>query len=544
MSGYIDAQQPIESSPELPVIPSVAVENTWRTYAELMAQNQDEARSEAAEYIKTTYDFAGSKRLISSAYEAAHLVMLMEKSTGDNPVEAEAAKHALEQYESKNPLDRDYVRAVAADMVQINAVVDQHWDQRQELATDQPDGNDPTVRQYQSPWQRRYEKIPLRDVLELVSDTGDRFVKNPVGVNIESLLLAAATAYSTLRHSDNVSEDQLLETMYSIESFYQPVLEIIGYDAFSMALKREATLIRMSRNGGHYRSVNSEQLEVAREMIDQLPPPAKMPAVVADIMSKLLLREAESQSVLHDESNHGIQFGAGQIIEADIDDLEDTLSSSNEEPIRYVWRVKTDTSMARKVIIETGERAVDLLGVTVITPSAESLLDAFRVVSGMTLGALVPGIVPINSPGRDTPLHVKGSDTMIENIAIYSGDIGAYFDKKTSSNGHEVAKITLLFSHREAKAPIPVEIQFQTDRAREVARTGTAAHAFKDAGYVVSKEDLGIITSLHQRRMMTDQPGLTTLSEERAKAYFSHKPSKKTSQTMGAVVGRNFTVEQ
>ncbi|MDB5166920.1 MAG: hypothetical protein JWN26_65 [Candidatus Saccharibacteria bacterium] len=525
MARPVDNPKSNERAGALSLKPSTSVEGTWEVFEKLSSVEQDGIRARATDIVKVVYDFGGFKELVPSAYEAVQLAPLMDELSGPDIALSSAAYSALQQYESNNPQDREYVRAFAADMVKINKFVDAHWEARETLEPEQPVGSEPTERLYQSPWERRYNNIPLKEVLELVSDTPDDIVQNPEGVNIESILIATASAYNTLRHADDVSEDRLLETMYAVESFYQPLLEIIGYDGFGMALKRESTLVRMSRNGGQYDEVTGEKLEVAREMLRALGPPNKFPNTVSEMMSHLFLTDSEGTSVLNDVSGHGIQFGSGLISEQSIDDLEDTLPTLDYNTMRYVWRVKTDTSMAKKIDLENNTRGSDLLGVTVIVPSTELLGYSFGLISGIIMGRLNQNMIPVNATGRDTPLHAKGAK-MIDSVSRYAGDLGTKLDEKASINGHEVAKVTFLFTPEGSESAIPVEVQFQTREAREIARAGTAAHAFKEANYEVSAEDLRVLGRLHKRRMKTNEPGLTPLSELAAKELFKYKNRK------------------
>ena len=537
MSSVLDRKQSNERKGLESLKPSAPVEGSWEVFEKLTGTEQTATRERAMDVVKVVYDFGGFKELVPSAYEAAQLLPLMEDLASPDNAVATAAYQALQQYESKNPQDRDYVRAMSTDIAKINEFVDAHWESKMTVEDEdgQPVDSEPTARQYQSPWVRRYKNIPLKEVLELVSDTPDEIVLNPEGVNIESILVATASAYNTLRHADDVSEDKLLKTMYAVESFYQPLLEIIGYDGFGMALKREATLIRMSRNAGQYDGVTAEKLEIARDMLRGLGDPNKLPNTVSEMMSHLFLTQSEGNTVLNDVSGLGIQFGTGSIAEQDIDELEDTVPTVDYNTVRYVWRVKTDTSMARKIDLEKNTRGADLLGVTVIVPSPDELAYRYGLISGIIMARMNKNIVPMNAPGRDTPLHAKGHK-MIDRVSRYAGDLGASLDQKTSSNGHEVAKITFLFTPEGSDNAIPVEVQFQTTEAREVARAGTAAHAFKEANYVVSADDLKVLSQLHKRRMKTNELGLTHLSEISAKEAFKHKNRK----ALGGVGMRQF----
>lgn len=568
MSQKVDTQQSDEYARESPLVPSAAIEKTWETWgaiSQLSTSEKEKLQSSSADVIKSVYDFG--KDLAPSTYEAAQLAPLMDELTSLDHARAESARQALQEYESKNPANSEYIRAFSSDIRKINFFLDHHWDiMADETITDSGAEYAPMERQYNNPWARQIKTIALRDVLELVSDTPNDVVKNPAGVNIESILIGASLAYNTLRNAGSVSEDQLLRTIYDVDSFYRPLLEIIGYDGFVMALKRETILIRMSRNAGEYDGITEKNLKLARKMLSELPPAAKMPGIIDDLISKLTLKDVESVSVLHDTSGHGIQFGTGTISEDDMLDFEDTVTEPVFDVIRDVWRVKSDTEVARKIAkqiekdtenvkknaeekkiqidvntIHVPVRPVyDMVGVTVIIPSLDSLAYLFTLAAGRTVDA--NPIQPIYTHDRPTTaFHAKGED-VIQAVNINFGDIsgGQQLDIKQSDNGHKVAKITLQFTPEGYDRPIPFEVQFQTKEQRIDARVGPAAHTFKQEGYKVPNiEDLKVLKSLstlYKRRRRTAEGGPTELSLERAQALFPEKGiTQKIKRALGAV---------
>lgn len=550
MSHSIDTQRSDEYRESL-LVPSDAVKKAWETFEHLAGAEQESARVLSAEVVKVVHDFG--KDLVPSTYEAAHLAVMYDELTELDSVNGQAAFRALEQYPLKDPQSREYVRTLAADLYKVNDFLNHQWDNSVEVVSEQPEDSEPIERQYKNPWERRYKTIPLKNVLELVADVPDNIIQNPEGVNIESILIGAALAYQTLRNAGTVSEDRLLRTMYDVDSFYRPLQEIIGYDAFVMALKRESTLIRMSRNGGEYDGVTEEKLLIAREMLRKLPPAKKLPGIIDDLVSKLTLRETESKPVLQDTSGHGIQLGTGRVSELAFEDIEDTAPPSVYDAIRYVWRVKTDTETAKKITeetkvdVETGREYVeiapvsDLVGITIIVPSTDSLSYTFRLAAGISIDSLQ--LQPTPSRSRDTAFHAKGED-IIDAVKIDVGDIGAALDEKPSKNGHKVAKITLQFALK-GYDPIPVEVQFQRAEDRKAARVGSAAHMNKQDGYIIDAQDLRAmkpLNDLHKRRIKTNEAGLTERSVARAREFFGRRRSRKTAKDLGAAVGRSTFV--
>lgn len=504
---------------------SEEVVRIWELFEDLRGKQYERQQIRSREITDTVFDFGGLKGLVPELYEAVPLVTLMEELRAFDTDASEDAFKAIKKYSSKNSLNVDYVRAVSGDMLEINSFVDSYWAEKD---TKKVEATQTTSlkRRYQNPWEVEHEQIPLSDVLRLISDE-----KDGVGVNIESLLISAASAYNTLRNSNDISEDHLLKTVYAVNSFYRPVLEIIGYDAFAMALEREAVLVHMSRNQGRYsevvdgevREVNYQRLEAAHDMIEAVGNPIDL---LDKLMPQFLLGDSAFESVVHDSSDHSIQFGSGHIIGPD----------DNEVPL--IWRLKSDTGIASKYDVENEKHAADVLGVTVVVPSYEYLADMFAI--GVTsLENSRELLKPEPSLHKEHYLVVKGDDVTTE-VADKLLEMGYDPDEvlhvQESTNGHQVAKITMIYRPKDTDVEIPVEIQFQTKEDRVISRAGAAAHALKHLGYDVSEEDLMVIKRIHERRMMTSEPGLTPKSMARQHELFSgrHVP-KKIRQRIGSV---------
>jgi hypothetical protein len=564
MPPKVDTKHSNEYSQRSPLEPSTTVKETWAAWnagSQLSDVERAKIQSASTDVVKVVYDFG--KEIAPNTYEAAHLVSLMDEFANFNGFRSEFALENLEEHVSKKDEHRhgkqlengEYVLPYTSDIQKINSFLDHHWEKMSEGATDSST-DEPIERQYTNPWTTRNKTIPLRDVFELVSDRPSDIVLNPEGVNIESILIGAGLVYNTLRNAGTVSEDQLLRAVYDADTFYKPLLEIIGYDGFVSALKREAILIRMSRNAGEYDGITQESLELARGMLRELPPAPKMARIIDNLVSELTLKDVNSKSVLRDTSGHGMQFGTGHISEDDMLDFEDTLPGPVFEAIRYTWRVKTDTESARKIAkqIENQKKqgakhivvkpVYDIVGVTVIVPSLDSLSDLFRLAVSRTIDA--KSLQPIHTPERPTTaFHAKGDD-VIQAVDIDFGDIsgGEVLDTKLSNNKHKVAKITLQYTPEGYDYPIPFEVQFQTKEQRVDSRIGPAAHTFKEEGYKVpGLEDLKVLkllSSLSKRRRTTGTGGPTDLSKERAKKLYVNQKIKKA---LGALAQERGTLE-
>lgn len=536
MPPKADKKHSKEHSHKSPLEPSNSVKEAWGSWkanTDLSVIEQERVESISSDVVKIVYDFG--KDLSPRTYEAIHLASLIYESTSPDPKRRALALQALKEFVSNKPNKSEYVPPFTADIRKINSFLDHHWDHTSESMTYTENDDEPTERQYSNPWACSHEIIPLRDVLELVSEAPNDIVKNPGGVNIESILLGAGLAYETLRNAGRVSEDQLLRTVYDVDTFYRPLLEIIGYDGFVMALKREVILIRMSRNGGKYDGITQESLDLARDMLRKLPPAKKIPGVVDNVVSKLTLKDVDSESILRDTSGHGIQFGTGRVSERDMLDIEDSGSEPIFDAIRYIWRIKSDTEIARKIAKQIKQQKqaglkdivispiTDILGITVVVPSIDTLSDQFLLAVSRTTDAV--SLQPTHTPGRPTAFHAKGED-VIASVDIDFGSVsnGEELDKKQSFNNHKVAKITLQLTPDGDEYPVPVEIQFQTKEHRIDARVGPAAHTFKLDGYNITDPDnlrvLKLLSLLYKRRRAIYKLAPTDISLARGQELF------------------------
>lgn len=473
----------------------------------------EKAQVRSHEIKDTIYDFAGLKNLVSSVYEAAPLVELMEMLNSSDETQATDALDALRYYNSGNKQDSDYVRAVSADILKINAFIDKHFRE------DKPD-----------------KQIPLKDVLELVSDDVTEDVEDPEGVNIESILIAAASAHNTLRNAADISETDVLRAAYAADNFYRPLLEIIGYEAFASELHNQAGLDRMVRQSEEPDVVTPQNLKDAQEIKQKagLDTPEK---VVKKVVERLFLRDVDASSVLHNASWHKVGFGAGYIYDPERSLELGGAEGSDDGSTRLVYRTKSDYSLAEKLQKGPDNQPLDVLGITVILPTndavAEAMVRAYDSATDSRSMELTP-----SRRDRDSAVYLKG-DEIIEIVGSKLkdtfADIKLEIDDKRKDNGHHVAKLTMLYHDADLGTVTPVEIAFQTADDRDVSRAGNAAHAFKYNNYIVSPEDLRVIKRLHERRsIISDAPRLTKRSQLRARELFAIRPKRSIAE-MAAV---------
>lgn len=399
-----------------------------------------------------------------------------------------------------------------------------------------------------------FPMIDLHEIANLMASDEEAF-PDCKGVQIESFLLMAAEAFDDLREAQKEDDDtRLRKAIFNIEAFFAPLCEIIGFDAFSMAMRSEVLKIRISQHDGpegkRLLGVATEKLEqydleTSRQLVDNL---------IEDLFGHAKSdAEKQTESVIKNEAMHGIAFGTGTFLGmGDARDGSTVLDKTTEVPFDYVWRVKTIGSLAKK-LEKSGEPA-DIVGVTVIT---ENVRDTAKII-----GQLLPKVEDIelehisgiSSQNRQTPYSFAGDSEFIKAMAdamIDAKSTGSLeFDKRERTNGFEVAKITIQYttvvddgSGGLTEITAPVEIAVMTSEARRNARVGDAAHALKyldlnesylkttDEKYKGFEETVlntDALRHLHERRVSTDHVGLTRQGLVRAleeMRYIDAQPS-------------------
>ncbi len=528
----------------LPPVLSEADVNTWEIFDTYENPRGDYAKARLVEKAQTRsleiaqflFDFgARNKDLVPSVFEAAPLVELQEKLGSSDPIEARHARMALKSYDSGNQQHQDYVRAISGDIREIKKFVKDHF--KKALRTYEPE-----YEENLNPWNYDLDIIPLRDVVELISEEESQSIKKPKGVNLESMLIAAASAYNTLRNSDDFTEHDVLQTIYAVEKFYRPFLSFIGFDGVDMALEHEVERVRMKHEAS---KMTEGDFELARGILEQagLTNREEVVKLVGKIMSHLFPAGADAESALHNSSGHTIQVGIGHIYGQErIEGKKVSGKKDNknvaDDTIEYNWRVKTERSIVENLLKHPGEYISDLLGITVKVPANayDMLADKMAIALG-TLSELVSS-QPKNSASRDTHIHARGKDVIKALIPVLEQNLDGFewhIETRDSTNGYQVAKITLL--HTESGIETPVELMFQTVADRNIARFGTAAHInkFKDKKYTAESDDeVRFSEQVNDRKSMLNVARLTDQSTMRAENLFNRpEKNKKDIATAG-----------
>lgn len=365
--------------------------------------------------------------------------------------------------------------------------------------------------------------FPMIHPTKLLHFVSENEKKHPgcQGVQIEAILVKAAATFDSFRRALHANDETTLQsTLYDIEAFYAPLCEIIGYDAFVMAMRNETYKLRMIRAGETKQSMTPEQrIEKARSMLENYPT-EMVKEIVGDVIHDYFLTAPDTENLTVNEvtntSGHGIALGTGTVLT--IPDLPD---------FDYLWRRKSEGSLAKK--LEKEGNPVDIIGLTIITDSVEESMKIFNFIMDKTESSNVESVSPIYSQERDTAYSAAGSLEFTRMVQNGLTTQGPEVETRTRTNGYEAMKATILH-HTTVEQPdgslklveTPIEIMIMTKDAHHAARVKDAAHVKKYLGgaHVLGTDqkytdlenedfDSTALEEINERRRSTEKLGLT-----------------------------------
>lgn len=278
--------------------------------------------------------------------------------------------------------------------------------------------------------------------------------------NIESLVVKACELIDNMREPSSLRESALLQDVLEAESFYAPILEVIGFDGLASVLRGEAHRIRLTKRGlGHF--VETAEQEVQK--IEQI----GIDRIAADVFGPWYAGE-HAYSVDEDALTGKVPVVVG--------DGKITTSSGDAE---IKFRIKTTGSLADKLVQYEGEMPKDLVGFTVVSKDIEASASNFAdfIVQRM------PELTASCAKSKKQPYYIYGSmECMTKTRAILEErgvdmdncQFVVEADEDIQKNGRRklhVAKATLLTNDN-----VPVEVQFLTEHERKESRVGEVAH--------------------------------------------------------------------
>lgn len=342
-------------------------------------------------------------------------------------------------------------------------------------------------------------------------------------VNIEAFIIKGAEIMDNLQHPSSKRESAVLQDVLEAESFYAPILEAMGYEAFAAELRSVAKVRRLIGQG------REDLVESAKEIQDRV-----LQVGTKEITGKIfgVNDSAINYAIRKDEDSGEYSTHMGEFVANTKYENTDT---KNENTVAGNWRIKTVGSLADK--LKGGDGIMDIVGMMVISKDRETTACDFA----HFIADRLKEFRPVCARGKNRPVYIQGTKEYVnaveQNLSELDVDSDEYLvkidtDEKCEQRGYsiyEVSKVTFAVDIDDVE--IPVEIQFLTKDERRRARTGEVSHiAYK---YLQSKgfgkDNLEEETaSQRDNRMM-----IVNLAEEVLGALYKRRYDMKDSKNTG-----------
>ena len=389
--------------------------------------------------------------------------MFNKESTKYNDAWAKSAADALYKFMDDENISHNqlkYSACLLADMAKIEQSAAHHRRQMAEIAKEE--SNEDYRKIYPLVAERHMGKVS-RDQWRVAQPLLDF---NHMGmemdkVNIESFIIKGAEIMDNLQHPSSERESAVLQDVLEAESFYAPILEAMGYEAFAAELRSVAKIRRLIGQG------KEELIESAKEIQDRV-----LQVGVDKIAGKIFgandgtinyaIRKNEDSG---EYSTHMGEFAA--------DTKYGNMVAGN-------WRIKTVGSLADK--LKGGDGIMDIVGMMVISRDRETITRDFA----HFIADRLKEFRPVCARGKDRPVYIQGTKEYVDVVEQNLRELGVgsdeYLvkidtDEKCKQRGYsiyEVSKVTFAVDIDDVE--IPVEIQFLTKDERRRSRKEELAH--------------------------------------------------------------------
>lgn len=423
-------------------------DHAYRVYKIVKAYTSDDLPPEAAS-LSLIHDVADR--------------MFNKKSTKYNDTWARNATDALYEFMDDENISHDqlkYSACLLADMVEIEQNAAHHRKLMAKIAEEE--SNDDYREAYSlvaegyvgkvSPDQWRVAQ-PLLDL--------DHMRMGMDKVNIEAFIIKGAEIMDNLQYPSSKRESAVLQDVLEAESFYAPILEAMGYEAFAAELRSVAKVRRLIGQGKEdlVKSAKEIQDRVLQVGMDKI---ADKIFGVNDGTINYAIRKDEDSG---EYSTHMGEFAA--------DTKYGNMVAGN-------WRIKTVGSLADK--LKGGDGIMDIVGMMVISRDRETTACDFA----HFIADRLKEFRPVCARSKNRPVYIQGTKEYVDAVEQNLRELGVgsdeYLvkidtDEKREQRGYsiyEISKVTFAVDIDDVE--IPVEIQFITKDERRRARTGEVSH--------------------------------------------------------------------
>ena len=389
--------------------------------------------------------------------------MFNKKSTKYNDVWARNAAGALYGFMDDENISHDqlkYSACLLADMAEIEQSAAHHRRLMAKIAEEE--SNEDYREIYSLVAKRHMDKVspkqwaiaqPLLD-LDYMRLEMDK-------VNIEAFIIKGAEIMDNLQHPSSKRESAVLQDVLEAESFYAPILEAMGYEAFAAELRSVAKVRRLIGQG------REDLVESAKEIQDRV-----LQVGTKEITGKIfgVNDSAINYAIRKDEDSGEYSTHMGEFA---ADTKYGNMVAGN-------WRIKTVGSLADK--LKGGDGIMDIVGMMVISRDRETTACDFA----HFIADRLKEFRPVCARSKNRPVYIQGTKEYVDAVEQNLRELGVgsdeYLvkidtDEKREQRGYsiyEISKVTFAVDIDDVE--VPVEIQFITKDERRRARTGEVSH--------------------------------------------------------------------
>ena len=444
--------------------------------------------------------------------------MFNKKSTKYNDVWARNAADALYEFMDDEKISHEqleYSASLLADMAKIEQSAAHHRRQMARIAKEE--SNEDYRKIYSLVAERHMGKVSPEQwrVAQPLLDL-DHMRMEMDKVNIEAFIIKGAEIMDNLQNPSSRRESAVLQDVLEAESFYAPILEAMGYEAFAAELRSVAKVRRLIGQDKEdlVKSAKETQDRVLQVGMDKI---ADKIFGVNDGTINYAIRKDEDSG---EYSTHMGEFAA--------DTEYGNMVAGN-------WRIKTVGSLADK--LKGGDGIMDIVGMMVISKDRKTTACDFA----HFIADRLKEFRPVCARSKNRPVYIQGTKEYVDVVEQNLHELGVgsdeYLvkidtDEKCEKRGYpiyEISKVTFVVVVDNVE--IPVEIQFITKDERCRARTGEVSHiAYK---YLQSqgfgKDNLEEETT----RQRVERIKIVSLAEEVLGALYKRRYDMKNSKNTG-----------
>ena len=389
--------------------------------------------------------------------------MFNKESTKYNDVWARNAADALYGFMDDEKISHDqleYSASLLADMAKIEQSAAHHRRQMARIAEEE--SNEDYQEIYPLVAERSMDEVsPEQWVIAQPLLDFNHMGMEMDKVNIESFIIKGAEIMDNLQHPSSKRESAALQDVLEAESFYAPILEAMGYEAFAAELRSAAKVRRLIGQG------KEELIESAKETQDRV-----LQVGMDEIADKIFgvndgtinyaIRKDEDSG---EYSTHMGEFAA--------DTEYGNMVAGN-------WRIKTVGSLADK--LKGGDGIMDIVGMMVISRDRKTIARDFA----HFIADRLKEFRPVCARSKNRPVYIQGTKEYVDIVERNLRELGVSSDEylvkidtdeKCEKRGYsiyEVSKVT--FAVDIDGVETPVEIQFVTKDERRSSRVEEKSH--------------------------------------------------------------------